>query len=191
LMPVGAYEKDDIRSMAESINARIANKPDSQEICFVEDDDYGRFIEDYTGKKIEPGNFVDMQGKVIGQHKGIIHYTVGQRKGLGLNLGRPGFVVEIKPETNEVVIGTNEDTFSTIVYADRLNFMTIETLVGQMTVEGKIRYNQMPVPCDIELVNEDLIRCTFHEQVRAATPGQALVLYDGDYVLGGGTIIKR
>jgi len=191
LMPVGAYEKDDIRKMAEKINVRIANKPDSQEICFVEDDDYGRFIENYTGKKIEQGNFVDMQGKIIGEHKGIIHYTVGQRKGLGLSLGRPGFVVEIRPESNEVVIGTNEDTFSEVVYANHLNFMSIEKLEGKMIVEGKIRYNQLPVPCEIELVSEDIIKCTFHEKVRAATPGQAMVFYDGDYVLGGGTIIKR
>jgi tRNA-specific 2-thiouridylase len=191
LMPVGAYNKDDIRTMAETINVRIAGKPDSQEICFVEDDDYGRFIEDYTGEKIETGNFVDMSGKVIGTHKGIIHYTVGQRKGLGLSLGRPGFVVEIRPETKEVVIGTNEDTFTKVVYADQVNFMSIESLDGKMVVDGKIRYNQQPVSCEIEMVSEDLIKCTFHEKVRAATPGQALVLYDGDYVLGGGTIIKR
>lgn len=190
LMPVGEYTKEAIREMAEQINTRIASKPDSQEICFVEDDDYGRFIEDYTGQKIETGNFVDMSGNVLGQHKGIIYYTVGQRKGLGLSLGRPGFVVELRPQTNEVVIGTNEDVFTSIVYAERLNFMSVETLDGPMEATGKIRYNQKAVPCTVELVDEDLIKCTFHEPVRASTPGQALVLYDGDYVLGGGTIIK-
>lgn len=191
LMPVGEYTKDEIREIAERINTRIASKPDSQEICFVEDDDYGRFIEDYTGKQISPGNFVDMDGKVLGKHKGIIYYTVGQRKGLGLSLGRPAFVVELRPETNEVVVGTNEDVFTTVVYADRLNFMSIDTLDGPMEAAGKIRYNQQVVACTVELAGEDLIKCTFHEPVRASTPGQALVLYDDDYVLGGGTIIKE
>lgn len=191
IMPVGAYEKDEIRKIAEKINARIASKPDSQEICFVEDDDYGRFIEEYTGEQIKTGNFVDLKGKVLGQHKGIIHYTIGQRKGLGLNLGKPGFVVEIRPETNQVVIGDNADVFSEVVYADRVNFMSVATIDGPTQVEGKIRYNQQPVPCTVELVEEDLLKCTFHEPVRASTPGQALVLYDGDYILGGGTIIKK
>lgn len=122
----------------------MAHKPDSMEICFVPDGDYASYIEEAEGVKSEPGNFVDLQGHVLGRHRGIIHYTVGQRKGLNLALGYPAFVVRIKPETNEIVIGRLED---------------------------------------------DLYECIFTEPQRAVTPGQALVLYDGSLVAGGGTIL--
>ena len=124
LMPVGQYTKDEIREIAEKINLPVANKPDSMEICFVPDGDYAAFIEENTDKKIEPGNFVNTKGEVIGKHKGITHYTIGQRKGLNLSMGHPVFVVEIRPETNEVVIGDNEDVFTHELIADRLNFMS-------------------------------------------------------------------
>ena len=113
LMPVGQYSKDEIRKIAEKIGLLVANKPDSQDICFVPDGDYAAYIEENAGVKIPEGNFVTLDGKVLGKHKGIIHYTVGQRKGLGLSLGYPAFVLEIRPETNEVVIGTNEDSMTT------------------------------------------------------------------------------
>ena len=108
-MPVGKYTKDEVRAIAEKINLRIANKPDSQDICFVPDGDYAAYIEEEAGVKVPEGNFVLTDGTVLGRHKGITHYTVGQRKGLGLALGYPAFVLEIRPETNEVVIGTKED----------------------------------------------------------------------------------
>ncbi|PKM96384.1 MAG: tRNA 2-thiouridine(34) synthase MnmA [Firmicutes bacterium HGW-Firmicutes-1] len=190
LMPVGAYTKEEVRILAEKINLRIANKPDSQEICFIPDNNYGRFLEEYTGKKFEPGNFITTDGKVIGQHNGIIHYTVGQRKGLGLNLGKPGFVVEIRPETNEVVIGENEDVFSKRLLANNLNFMSIESIEGEVELEAKIRYSHQPAKCLIKMVAEDKIECIFEQPQRAVTPGQAIVFYDGDLVVGGGTIIR-
>ena len=112
LMPVGQYTKDEIREIAEKINLKIASKPDSQDICFVPDGDYASFIERETDSEIKPGNFVSPEGKVLGKHKGITHYTVGQRKGLGLSLGHPAFVLEIRPETNEVVVGTNEESMT-------------------------------------------------------------------------------
>lgn len=189
LMPVGAYDKDAIREIAAKINLRIANKPDSQEICFIPDNDYGRFIEEYSGKKFKRGNFVDMDGNIIGKHNGIIHYTVGQRKGLGLNLGKPGFVVEIRTESNEVVIGDNSDVFATTLRANNLNFMSIEKFEGEMTFEGKIRYSHMPSVCHVKMVDADTMECRFDEPQRAITPGQAVVLYDGDIVVGGGTIL--
>ena len=130
LMPVGEYSKDEVREIADKINLQVANKPDSQDICFVPDGDYASFIENSTGEKIQPGNFVDQEGNILGQHKGIIHYTVGQRKGLGLSLGHPVFVLEIRPETNEVVIGDNEDSLSYIVRANRINFMSVEDMEG-------------------------------------------------------------
>lgn len=190
LMPVGEYTKDEIRKIAEKINLRIANKPDSQEICFVPDNQYANFIEEYTGEEIKPGNFVDLNGKVLGRHKGIINYTIGQRKGLGLSLGKPGFVVEIRPDTNEVVIGDNSDVFASKVIINRLNFMAIEDVVGEMSFEAKIRYSHQPAKCIVKKLDDDTLECTFEEPQRAITPGQALVLYDGDIVVGGGTIIK-
>lgn len=191
LMPVGEYTKDEIRKIAANISLKIANKPDSQEICFVEDNDYAGFIEKETNKKMEPGNFVDINGNVLGRHKGIIHYTIGQRKGLNLSLGKPAFVVDIKVDTNEVVIGDNADVFSKGLRADRLNFMTIESLAGERHVMAKVRYNHAGASCKIYMVGEDLVEVIFDEPQRAITPGQAVVFYEGDYVLGGGTILHK
>jgi tRNA-specific 2-thiouridylase len=191
LMPVGEYTKDQIREIAEKLLLPVAHKPDSQEICFVPDHDYASFIEKETGKKSVPGNFVDPAGNILGQHKGIIHYTIGQRKGLGIALGRPAFVADIRKETNEVVIGTNEDVFAPALLADRVNFMSIEKLDEPREVIAKIRYNHKGAPCRIEMVGEDQVKVTFHEPQRAITPGQAVVFYDGDCVLGGGTIIGK
>ncbi len=189
LMPVGQYSKDEIRKIAEKIGLLVANKPDSQDICFVPDGDYAAYIEENAGVKIPEGNFVTLDGKVLGKHKGIIHYTVGQRKGLGLSLGYPAFVLEIRPATNEVVIGTNEDSMTTTLKANRVNFMSVEDLPEPKRVFAKIRYNHKGAWCTVEKTGEDEITCTFEEPQRAVTPGQAVVLYDGEYVLGGGTII--
>lgn len=189
LMPVGQYSKDEIRKIAEKIGLLVANKPDSQDICFVPDGDYASYIEENAGVKIPEGNFVTLDGKVLGKHKGIIHYTVGQRKGLGLSLGYPAFVLEIRPETNEVVIGTNEDSMTTTLKANRVNFMSVEDLPEPKRVFAKIRYNHKGAWCVVEKTGEDEITCTFEEPQRAVTPGQAVVLYDGEYVLGGGTIL--
>lgn len=188
LMPVGNYAKDDIRKMAADLHLPVASKPDSQDICFVPDGDYAGFIENTVCHRFPEGNFVLSDGTVVGRHKGIIHYTVGQRKGLGLSLGRPVFVLEIRPETNEVVVGSNEEAMSRYVRADHLNFMSVEDLKEPVRVFAKIRYNHKGAWCTVEKTGDDEILCTFDEPVRAITPGQAVVLYDGEYVLGGGTI---
>lgn len=190
LMPVGQYTKEEIREIAEKIGLRIASKPDSQDICFVPDGDYASFIEQETEQSIPEGNFVSLDGKVLGKHKGITHYTVGQRKGLGLSLGHPAFVLEIRPETNEVVVGTNEDSMTYEVKANQLNFMSVENIEGEVRAFAKIRYNHKGAWCTVKRTGEDEITCVFDELQRAVTPGQALVLYDGDYVMGGGTIMK-
>ena len=189
LMPVGNYSKDQIREMAEKIGLQVANKPDSQDICFVPDGDYASFIEENADASIRQGNFVTPDGKILGKHKGIIHYTVGQRKGLGLALGYPAFVLEIRPETDEVVIGTYEESLTHTLRANELNFMSVEDLTEPMRVFAKIRYNHKGAWCTVEKTGEDEITCTFDEPIRAVTPGQAVVLYDGEYVLGGGTIL--
>lgn len=189
-MPVGEYDKEEIRKIAEEIGLLVAKKPDSQEICFIPDNDYAGYIERESGKQFETGNFVDKDGNVLGQHKGLIHYTVGQRKGLGLSLGTPAFVLELRPDTNEVVIGTNEDTFHDSLVANKLNWMSIEKLDGEMMVCAKIRYSHQGELCKIRMNGEDEVICSFQNPVRAITPGQAVVFYQGDVVVGGGTIVK-
>ncbi len=221
LMPLGAYTKDEIRNIAEKIGLPVASKPDSQEICFVPDNDYAGFIqreladgtaegenpcgENLCGKKrkgsnlrkrgnvsggvLQPGNFVTADGTVLGQHKGIIHYTVGQRRGLDLPMGERVFVTKIRPETNEVVIGKNEDIFTDTVVCDRVNFMSVPDLEAPVRVKAKIRYNHAGEYGMIEKLGDGLVKCTFEKPVRAATPGQAMVFYDGEHVLGGGTIL--
>ncbi len=190
LMPVGAYTKEEIRQIAAEQYLPVAYKPDSQEICFVPDNDYAGFISREAGEKVPPpGNFVTREGKILGQHKGITHYTIGQRRGLGLAMGHHIFVTEIRPETNEVVIGENEEVFASTLRCNQLNFMGMEDLREPRTVTAKIRYAHKGESCILERTGEDEIRCTFVQPVRAVTPGQAVVFYDGEYVLGGGTII--
>ncbi|MCM1171942.1 MAG: tRNA 2-thiouridine(34) synthase MnmA [Clostridium sp.] len=189
LMPIGGYTKEKVREIANEIGLSVAQKPDSMEICFVPDGDYASYIEETTGVKSEAGNFVDTQGRVLGTHRGIIHYTVGQRKGLGLSLGYPAFVIEIKPHTNEVVIGKLEDNLSEKVYISQVNYMSETALSENKTYLGKIRYNHKGAECTVRQVGPDKYECVFSKPQRAVTPGQALVLYDGDFVAGGGTIL--
>ena len=189
LMPAGEYTKEEIRKIAEEAGIPVANKPDSQEICFVQDNDYAKYIENMTGQKLPEGNFVDLEGNVLGKHKGIIHYTIGQRKGLGLAMGRPVFVVDIRKDTNEVVIGDNADVFAKGLIADKVNFMSIPSLEGEMRVRAKVRYNHRGADCTIRMIGEDKMECIFDEPQRAITPGQAVVFYEEDYVVGGACII--
>ena len=190
LMPVGDYTKEEIRQIALNQKLPVAHKPDSQEICFVPDQDYASFIDrEVPGRVPGPGNFVTKDGKVLGQHKGITHYTVGQRRGLEIAAGHRIFVTEIRPETNEVVLGENEDTFTDTVICDRVNFMAIPDLTEPVRALAKIRYNHKGEYCTLEKQADGKVICSFERPVRAATPGQAVVFYDGEHVLGGGTIL--
>lgn len=189
LMPVGEYTKDEIREIAKECELLVADKPDSQDICFVPDGDYASYIEQTAGISMNPGNFVDASGKVLGTHKGIVHYTVGQRKGLGLALGYPAFVTEIRPDTNEIVIGTKEDSMVRVVRANQINFMSVETITEPIRVFAKIRYNHRGAWATLEKTGEDEVVCTFDEPQGAPAPGQALVFYDEDIVMGGGSIL--
>lgn len=190
LMPDGAYEKSEIREIAEKIGLRVANKPDSQDICFVPDGNYGEFIKENSDAVISQGDFVDMNGNVIGRHKGITNYTIGQRKGLGIALGIPAYVTEIDRENNRVVIGTNEDLFKNNVLIKDYNYMGHEKIEGEVRCYGKLRYNQKKAPCIIRHKG-DYIEAVFDEPQRAVTPGQAAVFYDEEYVLGGGVITRE
>ncbi len=191
LMPVGAYTKDRIRAIAEEIGLAVAHKRDSQEICFVPDRDYAGFIERERGGQVPPpGNFVSPDGTVLGRHRGITHYTIGQRKGLGIALGHPVFVTEIRPETNEVVLGEDADVYTDRLYAGSLRFMALPDVAGELRLTAKIRYSDAGNPCIVHRTGEDEICCEFAAPVRAVTPGQAVVLYDGEYVAGGGTILR-
>ena len=190
LMPVGEYTKDEIRAIAEKIGLAVAHKRDSQEICFIPDNDYAGFIDrECEGQVPPPGNFVTADGTVLGKHRGITHYTIGQRKGLGIALGYPVFVTEIRPETNEVVLGEDAEVYTDRLYAGQLNFMSLPDIPEEAGLMAKIRYSDMGSPCVVRRTGEDEICCEFEKPVRAVTPGQAVVLYDGDYVAGGGTIL--
>lgn len=190
LMPLGAYEKQQIRSIAQEQKLLVADKPDSQEICFVPDNDYKNFLEKETGRKSEPGNFVDTFGRILGIHKGITHYTIGQRKGLNLAFGHPVFVTEIRPETNEVVIGESEEVFADGLMAGDLQCMAVEEFTAGQRMMAKIRYSDKGQMCTVKEVSKEAIQIVFDSQVRAVTPGQAVVFYKDNMVLGGGTIIQ-
>lgn len=206
LMPVGEYSKEEIRKFAQEQGLPVAQKPDSQEICFVPDDDYAAFVEreaegvlkrkgafdresGLAVRLSEPGNFVTADGEVLGRHEGIVHYTLGQRRGLRLPMGRRVFVTGIRPETNEVVIGENQDLFTTKVLCDSVHYMAMEALESPRRAFSKIRYNHKGEYCTLSPQEDGRVLCVFEKPVRAATPGQAVVFYDGEYVLGGGTIL--
>ena len=188
IFPLGEYEKPQIRELAAEAGLRVAHKPDSQEICFVPDNDYAAFIERETGKTEQPGNFVSTSGELLGVHKGIGHYTIGQRKGLGIAFGEPMFVVEIRPQTNEVVLGRGDEVFTDHLTAHMVNAMAVDHFEVGQEVVAKIRYNDKGAKAVITDVGDDSFALEFPQPVRAVTPGQAVVLYDDGYVLGGGRI---
>ncbi len=192
LMPLGEFHsKEEVRDIASAFDATVGGKGDSQEICFIPDDNYSRFLNENISEPIPKGNFVDLSGKVIGKHEGIIHYTVGQRKGLNLAMGHPAYVTQIRADVNEIVIGKNDDVFSTGLIADQLNFMPFDTLEAPMEVYAKIRYSAPLAKAIITPIAGGQVQVMFPEQkVRAVTPGQAVVFYDGDYMIGGGTIVS-
>ena len=186
--PLGNLKKSQIRQIASEKGFCNAEKPDSQDICFVPDGDYAGIIELHTGKKGIPGNFVDMNGKVIGRHKGIIHYTVGQRRGLGISASEPLYVVEIRPEDNTVVVGHDQDLLSRNVQVEDFHWISGTSPKGEVRCKAKIRYRSREQDAVAYPKEDGTVEIVFDQPQRAVTPGQAAVLYDGDVVLGGGTI---
>ncbi|MCD8149479.1 MAG: tRNA 2-thiouridine(34) synthase MnmA [Clostridiales bacterium] len=187
--PLGGLQKTQVRQIAEEHGFINAKKADSQDICFVQNGKYGEFIESYTGREYLQGNFVDQDGNILGQHNGIIRYTVGQRKGLGIALGQPMYVKKIDPAANTVTLGTNEELFTTALTAKDINLISAEYLDAPMRVKAKVRYRHKEQWATAEQLDEDTLRVVFDEPQRAITAGQAVVLYDGDVVVGGGTIV--
>ena len=185
--PLGEYTKDEIRRMAEEQGFFNAGKKDSQDICFIPDGDYRRFIEETTGQKSTPGNFVDQEGNVLGIHKGYYCYTIGQRRGLGISAPQSLYVVEIRPEKNEVVLGSNEDLFHSHLTADHFNW--IEQVGPDEIIKARIRYHQTEKEATVRVLEDNRVEVDFLEPQRAITKGQAVVLYRGDAVAGGGRII--
>jgi len=188
LMPLGDYEKDEIRKIAEENNLINAKRRDSQEICFVEDNDYVKFICEKYNYVPKKGYFVDINGNKLGEHKGILNYTIGQRKGLGISLGKYQYVIKLDMDRNEVIIGDEEYLYSDTLICNELNFMIIDKLKNEMEVEAKIRYSAKPVSATVIPIEEDKVKVVFREKQRAITPGQAVVFYNDDILVGGGKI---
>jgi tRNA-specific 2-thiouridylase len=198
LFPLGGMTKPEVRELARKHNLMIAEKPDSQEICFVPGGDYKRFLEAYLTEQgntsaevageMVGGEMVTSDGKVIGEHAGVHNFTVGQRKGLGVATGSPLYVIQIKNDTRQVVVGKDEELYSRALRARRVNLISTAELRQPMRVAVKIRHKHQPAPAMIESAGPDEVRVTFDEPQRALTPGQAAVFYDGDIVVGGGWI---
>jgi len=189
LFPLGDLSKSDARSIADNLDFTTSHKKESQDICFVPDGNYARFIEEYTGKSFEHGLFKDKNGNVLGEHKGIIKYTIGQRKGLGLALPQPMYVCEKRVDTNEVILCTNEELFSAEVLTENFNWVSIDNPQREFKAQAKIRYNMKEQPCTVIPMSNGGVKIIFDEPQRAITKGQSAVVYNGDYVIGGGIII--
>ncbi len=194
IFPLGELDKSQVREIAEKNGLKTAHRKESQDICFVPDGDYASFITGLTGKDYPAGNFVDKDGNILGQHEGIIKYTLGQRKGLGLALKKPMYVYKLDIEKNEVVLADDEDLFSTELTANRVNWVSIAPPHESFRALGRIRYRHKEAPCTVTPNTDGTISVVFDEPQRAITAGQSLVLYDIDtdqYVLGGGIIITK
>lgn len=188
LFPLGEYDKLQIRQVAEELNLAVAQKPESQEICFVEDDDYAGFLGRRQPGAILPGPILSTQGEVLGYHEGIAHYTIGQRRGLGLARGYPIYVVALDAERNAVIVGNQDEVLSTGCRASNVNWIAWDSLKEELEIKAQIRYTAQPVPAVVKNDANGIVRVDFREPVRALTPGQAIVFYKDAMVLGGGTI---
>lgn len=188
--PLGGYRKQDVRIIAQEHGFIDAAKRESQDICFIPDGDYGTFIERYTGKTWSSGDFVNTEGKKVGTHRGLIRYTIGQRKGLGIADKTPYYVCAFDMVNNNVILCKEHELYSKTLEATDINFILYETLSAPLRVQAKVRYRQKAEPATAEQIAPDRIRVEFDEAQKALTPGQAVVLYDGDTVIGGGTIVS-
>ncbi len=188
LLPLGVFRKTHTRELAEKYDLPVAHKPDSQEICFVPNDDYKAYLREKNPACLVPGDIVDTKGNVLGHHEGVPLYTIGQRRGLGIAAAEPLYVVRLDMKKNQVVVGTNKDVFSPALIADDLNWIAIDKLTEPMRVTAKVRYGRREGSAVVKPLGEDAVRVDFDTPQRAVTPGQSVVFYDGDTVIGGGVI---
>jgi len=188
LMPVGNFSKEKVRNIARRQGFPVADKPGSQEICFVERGSYAEFVTKFFPEGARPGPIYDTKGRKVGQHKGIAFYTIGQRRGLGVAMGRPIYVLKIDPENNAIIVGEEKQLYKKSLIAGDVNFITIEELKEPMRVQAKIRYMHEEAEALISPAEDGRVRVDFEEPQRAITPGQAVVFYQGDEVVGGGRI---
>ena len=188
LFPLGDMTKKEARELAASLGFVNATKQDSQDICFIPDGDYASYIQRATGESFPRGSFIDMQGNVLGEHEGIIKYTIGQRKGLGIALGEPMYVCEKNVHDNTVTLARNSELFKKELTARKINLIACDKIESPIKIKAKIRYNQAEQPATVVQTGEDSLKIEFDEPQRAITRGQSVVLYDGDVVIGGGII---
>ncbi|MPZ14139.1 MAG: tRNA 2-thiouridine(34) synthase MnmA [Chloroflexi bacterium] len=187
LFPLGDLTKDETRRIADELHLHVANKPESQDICFVPTKNYRDYVRKEDTTAVRPGPIIDAEGRVVGQHEGVSFYTIGQRRGLGISSRRPLFVTEIRPEQRILVVGDEGSLYRKTAHASQVNWVAIEGLHGPMRVMAKARYHAEEVAATIEPA-EGVVRVVFDEPQRAITPGQAIVFYDGDCVVGGGVL---
>jgi len=196
LMPLGDFTKEQVRKIAKEKNLHVVNNPESQEICFIPDNNYGKFVKEYFDSSlithhsslICPGPIVNKEGEVIGEHKGIIFYTIGQRKGMGIANKTPLYVIAIDKKNNSIVAGKKEELYTDELIADNMNFINIEKLETPIRVKAKIRYLHQASPATVIPLNESKVKVKFDSPQQAVTPGQAVVFYNREKVIGGGTI---
>ena len=189
VFPLESYEsKDEIRKIAADNNLIVANKPDSEDICFIPDGDYKKFLEKNSDISTNPGKIVDSKGNILGEHKGLYRYTIGQRKGLGISHKTPLFVLGFNKEKSELVVGEHEELFKSEIIVNDINLLAIDDINNPIKVNTKIRYSSKETPSTIYKIDNNTVRIVFDEPVRGATPGQSAVFYDEDIVVGGGKI---
>ncbi len=188
LFPLGETTKSDARAIAEQAGFLNADKGDSQDICFVKGEEYYEFIERTQNKKYPEGDFVTTDGKVLGKHKGIIRYTIGQRKGLGIAYSSPLYVIKVDTDENRVVLGSHEELFTSELIAENINLISVPEILSPMRVTAKVRYRHTPEDATVIQLDNDRLKVVFDKPQRAITKGQSVVLYDGDIVVGGGII---
>ena len=188
LLPVGTVTKEQVREIARKLEIPVAAKPESQELCFIPDADYPKFIREFIPQAVKPGPIVDKQGNIIGEHQGIIFYTIGQRKGLGIAAQKPLYITTIVHEHNAIVVGDKEEVYGTELIASGLNWISLTELKEPLTAKAKIRYQHNEAEAEITPVDTDKASVRFKEPQMAIAPGQAVVFYNGDTVIGGGTI---
>lgn len=190
LFPLGDLTKDRVRKIAREMELPVATRNESQEICFVTDNDHAGFLKEHYPGKIAAGLILDLAGKKLGEHQGIIFYTVGQRKGLGVTAAEPLYVVAIDLEKNAIIVGNKKQTYASELFADNLNWISEPMLKKSFKAKTKIRYRHPEAAATVSIISEDVVHVKFNQPQMAITPGQAVVFYDGDTVIGGGKILK-